>query len=100
MKVAIGILIALVLATGAYFGYMVLNARAKQPNTQTVATPNSFDNPFTEKPKTSFGSAKNPTPTAVNPFAEPTARPTTYQNPFSSTASGNQPYQNPFTALR
>lgn len=100
MKVIISILVALVLAVGVYFGYIVLNTRAKQPNTSSVTLPNSFDNPFSEKPKTSFSRAENSPPAVVNPFAQPTAAPTTYQNPFASSPSADQPYQNPFEALR
>lgn len=100
MKVIIGILVALVLAVSVYFGYMILGARAKQPNTNSITLPSSFNNPFSEKPKTSFSRAENPPPAVVNPFAQPTAAPTTYQNPFASSPSADQPYQNPFEALR
>lgn len=97
MKIVIGVLIAGVLSVGIYLGYVYVSAGTNQPIRQNVSTPGSFDNPFVEKPKTSFSRTNASAQPAINPFAQPTQ---VYQNPFSSTSSGSQEYQNPFEVLR
>lgn len=98
MKFIIAILSLIVVGVLGYFGYNYYLS-VRQPSTSTSATAPLpvFTNPFDEKPTTSFGKANAPTPTPVNPFAEPTQA---YQNPFSATPAGSQEYQNPFEALR
>lgn len=97
MKLVIAILSFAVIGALGYFGYNYYLS-VRQPSTTTKAAPVSgFANPFDEKPATSFGKTNAPTPTPVNPFAEPT---TSYQNPFSSSPSGSAEYSNPFNALR
>lgn len=98
MKLLIAILFLGIVSVLSYFGYNYYLS-VRQPETTTSAnTPlPGFQNPFDEKPATSFGKTNAPTPTPVNPFAEPTQE---YQNPFSSSPSGSQEYQNPFDTLR
>ncbi|GEM_PF-6040402 len=99
MKLIIAILSLAVIGLLGYFGYnYYLSVRQPGAKTSATAPLPRFQNPFDEtKPATSFGKTNAPTPTPVNPFAEPTGG---YQNPFSSTQSGTQEYQNPFEALR
>lgn len=98
MKLIIAILSFGIMSVLGYFGYnYYLSVRQPSPTTSATAPLPGFQNPFDEKPKTSFGKTNGPTPTPVNPFAEPTQA---YQNPFSSTPSGSTEYQNPFEALR
>ena len=97
MKFIIAVLSLTVVGVFGYFGYNYYLS-SRQPSTTTTAAPLSgFQNPFVDKPSTSFSGTNGPTPTPVNPFAEPTQE---YQNPFSSSPSGSQEYQNPFEALR
>lgn len=98
MKLLIAVLSLAVVGVLGYFGYNYYLS-VRQPSTTTSATAPlpGFQNPFDEKPSASFGQTNAPTPTPVNPFAEPTQE---YQNPFSSSPSGSQEYQNPFEALR
>lgn len=97
MKFIIAILSLAVVGVLGYFGYnYYLSVRQPSTNTSAAQLP-GFQNPFDERPSVSFGQTNAPTPTPVNPFAEPTQA---YQNPFSSTPAGSQPYQNPFEALR
>lgn len=100
MKLIIAILSLAVIGLLGYFGYNYYLS-VRQPKTATsAATPlPGFQNPFDEtgKPATSFGKTNVPTPTSINPFAEPIQE---YQNPFSATPAGSQEYQNPFEALR
>ncbi len=98
MKFIIAILSLAVVGVLGYFGYNYYLS-VRQPSTKTSATAPlpGFQNPFDDKPSTTFGRTNAPTPTPVNPFAEPTGG---YQNPFSSTPAGSQQYQNPFEALR
>ena len=100
MKLIIAILSLAIVSILSYFGYNYYLS-VRQPGATTSATTPlpGFQNPFDEtmRPATSFGKTNAPTPTPVNPFAEPTQ---SYQNPFSSTQSGTQEYQNPFEALR
>lgn len=99
MKLIIAFLSLAVIGVLGYFGYnYYLSVRQPAISTSANTPPPSFQNPFDDKkPTTSFGSTNAPSPTPVNPFAEPTQE---YQNPFSSTPSGSQEYQNPFEALR
>ncbi|MBI3955991.1 hypothetical protein HY339_01935 [Candidatus Gottesmanbacteria bacterium] len=98
MKFIIALLSLAVVGVLGYFGYNYYLS-VRQPSTETSATAPlpGFQNPFDDKPTTSFGLTNAPTPTPVNPFAQPTQG---YQNPFSSTPAGSQEYQNPFEALR
>ncbi len=98
MKFIIALLSLAVIGVLGYFGYNYYLS-VRQPSTSMSATAPlpGFTNPFDEKPSTSFGKANAPTPTPINPFAEPTRG---YQNPFSSTPAGSGQYQNPFGALR
>ena len=98
MKLIIAILSLAVVGALAYFGYnYYLSVRQPEATTSATGSLPGFDNPFDEKPTTSFSQTNAPTPTPVNPFAEPTQE---YQNPFSATPAGSQEYQNPFEALR
>lgn len=99
MKFVIAILSLAVIGALSYFGYnYYLSVRQPSIETSASAPLPTFENPFNEsKPATSFGKTTTPTPTPVNPFAEPTAG---YQNPFSSSPSGSAEYTNPFDALR
>ncbi len=100
MKFIIAILSLAVIGLLGYFGYnYYLSVRQPKATTSATAPLPEFNNPFDEtvKPETSFGKTNVPTPTPVNPFAEPTQE---YQNPFTSSPSGSQQYQNPFEALR
>ncbi len=99
MKILIAVLSLAVVGALGYFGYNYYLS-VRQPSGETSAsTPvPAFQNPFDEtKPAMSFGKTTTPSPTPINPFAEPT---TIYQNPFSSSPSGSESYQNPFNALR
>lgn len=99
MKFIIALLSLAVIGVLGYFGYnYYLSVRQPVTTTSANTSPTSFQNPFDDKkPTTSFGGANAPTPTPVNPFAEPTQG---YQNPFSASPAGSQEYQNPFEALR
>lgn len=99
MKLLIAVLSFAVVGVLGYFGYnYYLSVRQPASTMKASVPPPSFQNPFDDtKPATSFGDTNVPTPTPVNPFAEPT---TEYQNPFSATPAGSQEYQNPFEALR
>lgn len=94
------LLFGLVGATGYALYAYILAPNKQAAQTEKQSAPSSFQNPFAEKPQSSFnetsGSAEASTP--INPFAEPT--PTPYQNPFSVTPTGSKEYQNPFEALR
>lgn len=97
----ISLLLFGVVGITGYAVYAYILAPNKQAaKTEKQSTPSSFQNPFVEKPQSSFtetiGSTEASTPT--NPFAEPS--PTPYQNPFSVTPTGSKEYQNPFEALR
>lgn len=98
MKFLITILSLAIVSVLSYFGYnYYLSVRQPSAFTSATAPLPNFQNPFDERPSTSFGQTNAPTPTPVNPFAEPTQ---VYQNPFSATPAGSQEYQNPFDALR